>query len=225
MRQYLVGVGVLSTSEKTPNTYVMEREAPVLAKFLNRLLGLPVHAQNALFGYFTDIIAELVRIAKGNGTFDKGIMGEQKGESGGRVQLYATFRFVDLGSGTDKAQKLEHREFRGFRDNPNFIVEMHKIGAERGVKWEDAFTLFDAQSNPLCGFYLSRPHAERKRMIVLVVSSGKSVQRHLNIVRPNSGRSNKSETIEDIEKRFIKVSHSEAETMWREQYEGRKEGE
>ena len=76
MRQYLVGVGVLSVSERTPNAYVTEREALSLAKFLNRLLGLPVHAQNALFGYFTDIISELIRIAKGNGTFDKGIMGE-----------------------------------------------------------------------------------------------------------------------------------------------------
>ena len=58
-------------------------------------------------------------------------------------------------------------------------------------------------------------------MIVLVVSSGKSVLRHLNLVRPNSGRSNKSETLDDIERRFIKVSFSEAEKHWKEQHSGK----
>ena len=33
---------------------------------------------------------------------------------------------------------------------------MHKIGAERGVKWEDAVTLYDAQKDNACGFYLSQ---------------------------------------------------------------------
>lgn len=47
-----------------------------LSKFLNRLLGLPVHAQNALFDYFTAIVNELVAQAKFDGTYDMGIMGE-----------------------------------------------------------------------------------------------------------------------------------------------------
>lgn len=76
-REYLIGVGVLSRNPNNPlGILTVEKEGLSLSKFLNRLFGLPVHAQNALFGYFTDIIAELVKKAKANGTFDKGIMGE-----------------------------------------------------------------------------------------------------------------------------------------------------
>ena len=51
------------------------RDASTIAKFLNRILGLPVHAQNALFSYFSDILAELIQQAKHDGTYDMGIMG------------------------------------------------------------------------------------------------------------------------------------------------------
>lgn len=47
---YLEGVGVLSVpsgvSPSSPNAlFSIERDASTIAKFLNRILGLPVHAQ------------------------------------------------------------------------------------------------------------------------------------------------------------------------------------
>lgn len=76
MREYLVGVGVLGVNKSNPAKYTIEKDGTSLPKFLNRLLGLPVHAQNSLFSYFTNIINELIKRAKANGTFDKGIMGK-----------------------------------------------------------------------------------------------------------------------------------------------------
>lgn len=74
MRTYLEGVGLLSKDPDT-SAYTIERDAFFLPKFLNRLLGLPVHSQNALFQYFSDIVAELIKQAKVDGTYDMGIMG------------------------------------------------------------------------------------------------------------------------------------------------------
>ena len=47
----------------------------VISKFLNRILGIPVEQQNALFQYFTDTLAAVILQAKRNGRFDLGILG------------------------------------------------------------------------------------------------------------------------------------------------------
>lgn len=73
MRVFMEGVGLLCKASTT--TYTIEREAIFIPKFLNRLLGLPVYAQNSLFQYFSDIVAELIKQAKFDGTYDMGIMG------------------------------------------------------------------------------------------------------------------------------------------------------
>ncbi|KAI6190238.1 hypothetical protein M3Y97_00095300 [Aphelenchoides bicaudatus] len=200
MREYLVGVGVLRSSSKpNSNKYSLEKEATSLPKFLNRLLGLPVHAQNSLFSYFTNIINELIRRAKIEGTYDKGIM--------------------DLGNGSDHAKKLEHRVFRGFADNPNFVVEIHKIGAERGIKWDDAKAMYDAQTDYNSGFYLSKPMHDRKQTIVLILNNGKRLARNYYAVRPNTGRSNKAFALSEVTEKFNKIPLSEAEPEWNKQYE------
>ena len=87
MRIYLEGVGLLiristvnrqqidKSNGNTPFQWVADRNITI-AKFLNRLLGLPVHAQNTLFQYFSDIVAELICRAKRDGTLDMGIIGK-----------------------------------------------------------------------------------------------------------------------------------------------------
>lgn len=47
----------------------------VISKFLNRMLGIPVEQQNALFQYFTETLAAVILRAKRNGRFDMGILG------------------------------------------------------------------------------------------------------------------------------------------------------
>lgn len=42
-------------------------------RFLNRLLGLPVNAQNSLFGFYTDAVAYRVALARQDGKFSEGM--------------------------------------------------------------------------------------------------------------------------------------------------------
>lgn len=74
MRLYMEGVGLLAKNKT--GQYTIEKEAATIPKFLNRILGLPVHAQNSLFHYFSEIVAELIAQSKHDGTYDTGIMGE-----------------------------------------------------------------------------------------------------------------------------------------------------
>lgn len=47
-----------------------------MGKFLNRILGMEVQQQNALFQYFSDTLAAVIQEAKKNGRFDMGILGK-----------------------------------------------------------------------------------------------------------------------------------------------------
>lgn len=47
-----------------------------IGKFLNRILGMEVHQQNALFQYFADTLTAVVQNAKKNGRYDMGILGK-----------------------------------------------------------------------------------------------------------------------------------------------------
>lgn len=47
-----------------------------IGKFLNRILGMAVQQQNALFQYFSDTLAAVIQEAKKNGRYDMGILGK-----------------------------------------------------------------------------------------------------------------------------------------------------
>lgn len=46
-----------------------------ISRFLNRILGLTVALQNALFSYFTETLAAVIKEAKRSGRWDEGIVG------------------------------------------------------------------------------------------------------------------------------------------------------
>ena len=49
-----------------------------IGKFLNRILGMEVHQQNALFQYFSDTLNAVIQNAKKNGRYDMGILGKRE---------------------------------------------------------------------------------------------------------------------------------------------------
>lgn len=49
-----------------------------IGKFLNRILGMEVQQQNALFQYFSDTLNAVIQNAKKNGRYDMGILGKSK---------------------------------------------------------------------------------------------------------------------------------------------------
>lgn len=49
-----------------------------IGKFLNRILGMEVQQQNALFQYFSDTLGAVIQEAKKNGRYDMGILGKTR---------------------------------------------------------------------------------------------------------------------------------------------------
>lgn len=56
-----------------------------ITKFLNRILGLEVHKQNALFQYFSDTFDHLIAMDKKEGRYDMGILGERQAQPGRKL--------------------------------------------------------------------------------------------------------------------------------------------
>lgn len=135
MRRYMEGVGLLSLED---GTYVIERESATIPKFLNRLLGLPVHAQNALFQYFSDIVAELVAQAKHDGTYDSGIMGWFPTKSYA-LKLYVVTSFVVRIGSCFKCGKVTQTNFWIWypRNSLLFLLSgfTQKILCRFGYRW------------------------------------------------------------------------------------------
>uniref|UniRef100_A0A8C7AFR7 Protein strawberry notch homolog 2 n=1 Tax=Neovison vison TaxID=452646 RepID=A0A8C7AFR7_NEOVI len=79
MKQGLLSVGI-GGRESRSGCLDVEKDCSI-TKFLNRILGLEVHKQNALFQYFSDTFDRLIETDKKEGKYDMGILGE--GHSGG----------------------------------------------------------------------------------------------------------------------------------------------
>ena len=62
-----MGVGLITQSEDNPGQIVLDKNHNDMSKFLNRILGLKVDLQNALFKYFSDTLAAIITQAKRSG--------------------------------------------------------------------------------------------------------------------------------------------------------------
>lgn len=75
-KRALVGCGLASSGRSFYGQTTLEKDACNTTKFLNRLLGMKVEIQNALFQYFMDTMDSVIARAKRLGNFDSGITGE-----------------------------------------------------------------------------------------------------------------------------------------------------
>ncbi|KAL3107892.1 hypothetical protein niasHT_019893 [Heterodera trifolii] len=213
MRTYLEGVGMLQ-QQPGGRGFAVERDTVTIPKFLNRLLGLPVYAQNKLFQYFSDICAELIKVAKVDGTFDMGIL--------------------DIGMDNDRVHKKECRQFRGVGKSGDFVVEMHKMVVMRGISWDEVCELRKKHRKRGDGFYTSNVGLNGcvKHSIAFIFGLGidnASGDHHLPaglgmshmycINKPNTGRSPRYETMDELAQRFTAVPNlAHAEKLWKEQF-------
>lgn len=72
MKQGLLSVGI-GGRESRSGCLDVEKDCSI-SKFLNRILGLEVHKQNALFQYFSDTFDHLIAADKKEGKYDMGIL-------------------------------------------------------------------------------------------------------------------------------------------------------
>ncbi|XP_075885781.1 protein strawberry notch homolog 1 isoform X2 [Nelusetta ayraudi] len=190
----LIGVGLINVEDR-PGILTLDKDYNNIGKFLNRILGMAVQQQNALFQYFSDTLAAVIQEAKKNGRFDLGIL--------------------DLGSGDEKVKKVDVRKFLTPGYTTSGHVELYTVSVERGMSWEEATHCWADQSGPDDGFYVQARNNKKTAILVKEVNTKK---RLFLVYRPNTGRQLKLETYADIKKKFKKALSEEAKQHWTDQY-------
>ncbi|XP_032899780.1 protein strawberry notch homolog 1 isoform X2 [Amblyraja radiata] len=196
VRQGLIGVGLINIEDRS-GLLTLDKDYNNIGKFLNRILGMEVHQQNALFQYFSDTLTAVIHNAKKNGRYDMGIL--------------------DLGSGDEKVKKLEAKKFLTPGYSVSGRVELYTVSVERGMSWEEATKIWAEQMGPDDGFYLSMQIRNNKKTAILVKEVN-TKKRLFMMYRPNTGKQLKLENYIDVKKKYKKVSSGEAELHWLEQY-------
>ncbi|KAI8782569.1 protein strawberry notch 1 [Biomphalaria glabrata] len=199
VKESLVGVGMINLDEKT-GVATLEKDFNNISKFLNRILGMKVAVQNALFKYFTETLTSIILEAKRNGRWDMGIM--------------------DLGSGQEKVAKIETIVFVGNTETNTAKTELTKFAVERGMPWSSAIELWRRCQSMDEGFYCSLQDRMTKKTVVLVVIHGKNKKKELmfNVYRANTGLQTRPETLEEIKKKYKKCLPDVAQPLWEDQY-------
>uniref|UniRef100_A0A8C3A5P5 Protein strawberry notch homolog 1 n=1 Tax=Cyclopterus lumpus TaxID=8103 RepID=A0A8C3A5P5_CYCLU len=190
----LIGVGLV-TMEDRSGTMSLDKDYNNMGKFLNRILGMEVQQQNALFQYFSDTLAAVIQEAKKSGRYDMGIL--------------------DLGSGDEKVKKVDCRKFLTPGYTTAGHVELYTMSVERGMSWEEATHAWADQNGADDGFYVQMRNNKKTAILVKEVNTKK---RLFLVYRPNTGRQVKLETYTDIKKKFKKVLSDDAKQHWIDQY-------
>ncbi|KAE8635054.1 hypothetical protein XENTR_v10002502 [Xenopus tropicalis] len=196
VRQGLIGVGLINVEDRS-GILTLDKDYNNIGKFLNRILGMEVHQQNALFQYFSDTLSAVIQNAKKNGRYDMGIL--------------------DLGSGDEKVRKSDAKKFLTPGYSTSGHVELYTISVERGMSWEDATKIWAEQTGPDDGFYLSLQIRNNKKTGILVKEINPKKKLFL-VYRPNTGKQLKLETLLDLKKKYKKVTSEDAQSHWKEQY-------
>ncbi|XP_064322323.1 protein strawberry notch homolog 1 isoform X1 [Phalacrocorax carbo] len=196
VRQGLIGVGLINVEDRS-GILTLDKDYNNIGKFLNRILGMEVHQQNALFQYFSDTLNAVIQNAKKNGRYDMGIL--------------------DLGSGDEKVRKADVKKFLTPGYSTSGHVELYTISVERGMSWDEATKIWAEQSGPDDGFYLSLQIRNNKKTAILVKEVNPKKKLFL-VYRPNTGKQLKLETCADLKKKYKKVPSEDALPHWLEQY-------
>uniref|UniRef100_A0A673KIZ8 Protein strawberry notch homolog 1 n=1 Tax=Sinocyclocheilus rhinocerous TaxID=307959 RepID=A0A673KIZ8_9TELE len=210
IRNGLIGVGLINVEDRS-GVLSLDKDYNNIGKFLNRILGMEVHQQNALFQYFADTLNAVIQNAKKSGRYDMGIL--------------------DLGSGDEKVKKVDVKKFLTPGYSTSGHVELYtvcKIGVsvERGMSWEDATHLF---VSPLCtplsinlttepNCILFHLKVRNNKKIAILIKEVNPRKRLFMVYRPNIGKQVKLETYVDIKKRSKKVLSDDAKQHWIDQY-------
>uniref|UniRef100_F7GKN4 Protein strawberry notch homolog 1 n=1 Tax=Macaca mulatta TaxID=9544 RepID=F7GKN4_MACMU len=183
VRQGLIGVGLINVEDRS-GILTLDKDYNNIGKFLNRILGMEVHQQNALFQYFADTLTAVVQNAKKNGRYDMGIL--------------------DLGSGDEKVRKSDVKKFLTPGYSTSGHVELYTISVERGMSWEEATKIWAELTGPDDGFYLSLQIRNNKKTAILVKEVNPKKKLFL-VYRPNTGKQLKLEIYADLKKKYKKV--------------------
>uniref|UniRef100_A0A673U8Q0 Protein strawberry notch homolog 2 n=1 Tax=Suricata suricatta TaxID=37032 RepID=A0A673U8Q0_SURSU len=171
--QGLLSVGI-GGRESRSGCLDVEKDCSI-TKFLNRILGLEVHKQNALFQYFSDTFDHLIAADKKEGKYDMGILGVD--------EIYEESQQVFLAPGHPQDGQ----------------VVFYKISVDRGLRWDEAYAKSRELTGPHDGFYLSyKVRGNKPSCLLAEQSRGK----HFTVYKPNVGRQSQLETFDSLCRKF-----------------------
>lgn len=208
-REGLAGVGIVTIDRKS-GSCILDKDHGNINKFLNRLLGLEVHLQNALFSYFNDTMEAVIKRAKRTGKYDSGI--------------------IDLSSDVGNVQKLNEENFIMKSSSGATKIQLHTVSIDRGLHYEKAINMYqqaieeDDYFKDDIGFYVSSSTYQVRKTIFLAIpevpSKNQDVKQIFRIYKPSAGLQSKYETKSSLRDRGTKLSDmKEIETIWSEHYE------
>ncbi|CDW58965.1 sno, strawberry notch 1 [Trichuris trichiura] len=212
MLQFMEGVGFVYR-ESNNRPFQLEKDIN-MTKFLNRILGLPVSAQNALFQYFADTLKEVVDQAKRDGRYDLGIL--------------------DLGLPHEKVKKVKTTTYVGTMRAAGMKIELHVVSVERGMLWNEAMDMYCLNMGDDDGFYISTvclrivqfaPFNPRLKPTAILICAArgrrsvKSDQQLFFVYKPYCAYNPKTEPLSNIKQRYRRVLPKDAEPIWREMYD------
>ncbi|XP_023653713.1 protein strawberry notch homolog 2-like [Paramormyrops kingsleyae] len=166
-----------------------------ITKFLNRILGLEVHKQNSLFQYFSDNFDYLIEMDKKEGKYDMGIL--------------------DLAPGNDKIYEETQEKFLTPGNPQEGQVILYEVSVDRGLPWEEARSRAQTLRGPDDGFYLSHK-MQRNQPCVLLAEQSRG--KNLVLYKPNIGRQTQPESLDNLLRKYHKVTPDEAREFWEKQY-------
>lgn len=193
MKQGLLSVGIGGRESRT-GCLDVEKDCSI-TKFLNRILGLEVHKQNALFQYFSDTFDHLIEIDKKEGRYDMGIL--------------------DLAPGINEIHEESQQVFLAPGHPQDGQVVFYKISVDRGMKWEEALTRSLELKGLYDGFYLSYKVRGSKVSCLLAEQNRGE---YFTVYKPNIGRQSQLETLDSLCRRFHRVTAEEAREPWESTY-------
>ncbi|XP_004688987.1 PREDICTED: protein strawberry notch homolog 2 isoform X2 [Condylura cristata] len=193
MKQGLLSVGI-GGRESRSGCLDVEKDCSI-TKFLNRILGLEVHKQNALFQYFSDTFDHLIDVDKKEGKYDMGIL--------------------DLAPGIDEIYEESQQVFRTPGHPQDGQVIFYKISVDRGMKWGEAYARSLELKGAYDGFYLSyKVRGNKPSCLLAEQNRGK----HFTVYKPNIGRQSQLETLDGLCRKFHPVTAEVAREHWESSY-------
>ncbi|KAM9461861.1 strawberry notch homolog 2b isoform 2-T2 [Clarias gariepinus] len=192
MKQGMMDVGIFC---KEARFGINSEKDCTITKFLNRILGLEVHKQNSLFQYFSDNFDYLIEKDKKEGKYDMGIL--------------------DLAPGNDEISNETQEKFQTPGNPQEGQVVLYKISVDRGMPWEEALKKAHTLSNPDEGFYISYK-LRGSHPCVLLAEQGRG--HNMTVYKPNVGKQNQPENLDNIQKKYRKVTPEEAKESWENQF-------
>lgn len=163
-----------------------------IKRFLNRILGMQVRLQNALFEYFGDTYDKVVAIEKREKTFDYGIQ--------------------DLGARAEEVSVSPLSNYSIMQDTSMAPVELqlYSVKVNRGMTWEMVLDKAGTLSGG-SGFYLSYNF----NFVYLLLDAGNGLYEQY---RPNIGILPALVELKEFKKKNYKVNVLRAERHWSDQY-------